>query len=154
MQETITIRTARLEELAVLAEFWFAMFEEVRNLPVSEFVSDWRERFIDYFSHRILADDVAFFVATEHERIVGTAGAMLDDGYATSIHGLRFGYVFGVRIEPAYRGRGLATALTRETIAFLKSKQCRRIRLHASTAGRPIYERLGFVPTNEMQLMQ
>ncbi|MGZ3505938.1 MAG: GNAT family N-acetyltransferase [Vulcanimicrobiaceae bacterium] len=77
------------------------------------------------------------------ERIVGTAGALVRDGYPTAIHGIRTGYIFGVRVEPAYRGNGIATRLTRA---------CIEIRLHASDAGRPIYERLGFSPTNEMRL--
>jgi ribosomal protein S18 acetylase RimI-like enzyme len=130
------------------------MFEEAGILLESDLAADWRERFIAYFSRRIAEDQAQYFVGVEDDRIAGTAGAMLADGYPTIVTGLRYGYIFGVRVEPAYRGLGLATALTRETIAFLKAKECRRIRLHASTAGRAIYERLGFVPTNEMQLAE
>ncbi|MGZ3522556.1 MAG: GNAT family N-acetyltransferase [Vulcanimicrobiaceae bacterium] len=86
------------------------------------------------------------------ERIVGTAGALVRDGYPTAIHGIRTGYIFGVRVEPAYRGNGIAARLTRACIEFLREIECIEIRLHASDAGRPIYERLGFSPTNEMRL--
>ncbi|MBV9269789.1 MAG: GNAT family N-acetyltransferase, partial [Candidatus Eremiobacteraeota bacterium] len=72
--------------------------------------------------------------------------------YPTVIHGLSFGYIFGVRVDPQYRGRGLATELTQAAIAYLKEKNCRRIALHASQFGLPIYERLGFTPSNEMLL--
>ena len=150
--DTLTIREARIAELPAIASFWMAMFEEVQILPTAQFAPDWRQRFLEYFERRIAQGEAYFSVASQDEEIVGTAGAMLLDGYPAVIHGLRFGYIFGVRVEPAFRGRRIATALTRETITFLKRLNCHRIRLHASLAGRPIYEGLGFGPTNEMQL--
>lgn len=151
MQETLTIRPARTDELSVCASFWIAMFEETGLFYERDLPEDWRERFVRYFSMRIAADEARYFVAVDGERIVGTAGALVSEGYA-AIMGRAAGYIFGVCVEREYRGRGLATALTPESIAFLKEKRCKRIRLHASPAGRPIYERLGFEPTNEMQL--
>jgi GNAT superfamily N-acetyltransferase len=128
------------------------MFEEIGLYRNADFSPQWRERFLDYFSRRIAAGEARYALALDGERIVGTAGAMLADGYPVIIHGLRFGYIFGVRVEPAYRGRGLAASLTREAISFLRSHGCIRIRLHASNAGRSIYEHLGFTPSNEMHL--
>jgi hypothetical protein len=37
-------------------------------------------------------------------------------------------------------------------LATLAARRIRRVVLHASDQGRPLYERLGFVPTNEMRL--
>jgi len=152
MPQTLTVRSARIDELDTIASFWMAMFEEVGNYREADFDADWRERFVTYFERRIAAEAVRFFVAVDGERIIGTAGAMLADGYPVAIHGLRFGYIFSVCVDPAYRGHGIATALTEATIAYLKEKNCRRIRLHASPFGLHIYERLGFVSTNEMEL--
>lgn len=152
IQETLTIRPARLDELAVCASFWMAMFEEIGLIHESDVAADWRERYYAYFTRRIQANEAQIFVAMDDAHIAGTAGAMVTDGYPSIIHGLRFGYIFGIRVDPKYRAQGLATALTRRTIAFLKEKQCRRISLHASPFGRRIYERLGFEPSNEMKL--
>ena len=123
-----------------------------RALPRGRFCAGWRDRYQQYFAERITTGEARLFVALDGDRIIGTAGAMLADGYPTVVHGLRFGYIFGVRVVPEVRGRGIATQLTRETIQCLRSLNCDRIRLHASKMGRPIYERLGFVPTNEMTL--
>jgi predicted N-acetyltransferase YhbS len=43
-------------------------------------------------------------------------------------------------------------ALMRAVLTALAERKVRRIVLHASDDGRPLYERLGFVPTNEMRL--
>ena len=152
MRDTITLRTARADELATAAEFWIEMYEEAGIWKRADFAAGWERRFIEYFAQRIDQGEAQFTVALQNDRIVGTAGALVADGYPVVISSLRFGYIFGVRVVPEFRSRGVATALTREAIAFLKSLNCRRIRLHASSMGRPIYERLGFVPTNEMQL--
>lgn len=149
---TLLLREAQLAELPAIAEHWIAMFEEVCKHRESEFVHDWRERFVQYFSEQIGRGDARYFIAVDGERIVATAGAMLTDGYPSAIHGLRNGYVFGVRVDPEYRGRGVATHLTHRAVAFLRERNPWAIRLHASPFGRPIYEKMGFTPTNEMQL--
>jgi GNAT superfamily N-acetyltransferase len=152
MQTAVTLRAARLSQLPQIAEFWLAMFEEVGKHYQADFQPGWRERFVTFFEERIARDDAAYFVAVDGEQLVGSAGAFLTEAYPAAIHGLRSGYIFGVYVMPEYRGRGLATQLTQATIEFLRAKSAYRIRLHASPFGRPIYERLGFTATNEMEL--
>jgi ribosomal protein S18 acetylase RimI-like enzyme len=150
--ESLTIRPGTCAELSRYADFWLAMFEEVGNISQSQMAADWRQRFRAYFERRIGDNEARFFVALDGPAIVGTSGALIADGYPFAVQGIKRGYVFGVRVDPAYRRRGIATALTREAIEFLRAVGCVRVRLHASRFGRPIYERLGFVPTNEMEL--
>ena len=146
------IRPGTFAELNVYAEFWLAMFEEVGNIAESDMVSDWRGRFRHYLERRIADGEAGFFVALDGDEIVGTAGALIADGYPFAVHGIKRGYIFGVRVDPAHRSRGIATRLTQEATAFLRGIGCTRVRLHASPFGRPVYERLGFRPTNEMEL--
>jgi len=60
--------------------------------------------------------------------------------------------VLNVYVEPSWRRRGVAEALMRSVLADLETRGVRRVVLHASDAGRRLYERLGFVPTTEMRL--
>jgi ribosomal protein S18 acetylase RimI-like enzyme len=60
--------------------------------------------------------------------------------------------VLNVYVEPAWRRRGVADALMRALLDGLAARGIRRIVLHASDDGRRLYERLGFVATNEMRL--
>jgi len=113
----------------------------------------WRQRFCDYFKRRIVAGEARYFVAEANGAVVATAAAIVRDGYPLVINGRQTGYILGVSVLPAYRKRGLAKELTRRSLEWLKSLGCKRIRLHASAAGRAIYESFGFVPSSEMELI-
>jgi GNAT superfamily N-acetyltransferase len=60
--------------------------------------------------------------------------------------------VLNVYVEPAWRRRGVADALMRTLLGALSEWDIRRVVLHGAPDGRQLYERLGFVPTNEMRL--
>jgi len=60
--------------------------------------------------------------------------------------------VLNVYVEWSWRRRGVADALMRALLQELAQQNVRRIVLHASDDGRRLYERLGFVATNEMRL--
>lgn len=152
MQGTLVLREARSEELPAIARHWLAMFEEVGKFKESDFRPDWVQRFVRHLEVQIARGDAAYFIALDGERIVATAGALLTSGFPAEIHGVRNGYIFGVHVDTPYRGRGLATELTIRAVDFLKAHNPWAIRLHASRFGRAIYEKLGFKPTNEMQL--
>lgn len=150
---TLEIRTGTAAELTTIAGFWLAMFEEVGNIAEAQMLPDWRERFVAYFERRIGEGTAVLFVAVDGDSIVGTTGAILPDWYPAAVHGIRYGYIFGVRVEPSHRRQGVAERLVREATSFLQESGCARVRLHASRFGRGLYERLGFVPTNEMELL-
>ena len=61
-------------------------------------------------------------------------------------------YILSMYTSPAHRGRGLATSIVRRLLAVARRHRCARVTLHASDAGRRVYERLGFEPTREMRL--
>ncbi len=61
-------------------------------------------------------------------------------------------YLMSMYTEKPYRGRGLATRITREAIRWSKARGFTVILLHASKFGKPIYAREGFVEGNEMRL--
>ena len=67
--------------------------------------------------------------------------------------GLRLeAYVLNVYTDPAHRQHGLARELMTRVIEWARQEGCVRITLHASAAGKSLYEALGFEPTNEMRL--
>jgi GNAT superfamily N-acetyltransferase len=59
------------------------------------------------------------------------------------------GWVGGVAVAPAQRRAGLGGALTQTIIGFLEGHGAATVLLHATALGRPVYERLGFVPETD-----
>jgi len=61
------------------------------------------------------------------------------------------GLIMNVFTERAWRRRGVAAALLRELLRWCRASGIESVVLHASADGRPLYEKLGFTPTNEMR---
>jgi GNAT superfamily N-acetyltransferase len=64
----------------------------------------------------------------------------------------REGYIMNLYTRPEWRGRGVATAILRAILDWLRVEGVPLATLRASEAGRPLYEREGFEPSNEMRL--
>jgi GNAT superfamily N-acetyltransferase len=65
----------------------------------------------------------------------------------------RLAYLHSVYTVPEYRRRGLARRIVLAAIETCRAQGLRRLTLHASESGRPLYESLGFLSTNEMRLV-
>ena len=61
-------------------------------------------------------------------------------------------WVVNMFTEPGHRRRGLARRLMDAMIGWCRDAGLTHLNLHASDEGRPLYEALGFEPTNEMRL--
>ena len=79
-------------------------------------------------------------VAVDDGRITGTCRLVFDDGLA------RLGRM---AVEPDQRGRGIGAAILAVAEDEARRAGARRIRLHAQTAARSLYERGGFVIQGE-----
>lgn len=62
------------------------------------------------------------------------------------------GTVVNVYTEPAWRRKGLGALVMTQVLHYARKNQINRLSLHTSDDGRPLYETLGFAPTNEMRL--
>jgi GNAT superfamily N-acetyltransferase len=69
-------------------------------------------------------------------------GAIVGTG-VTTVNG-PVAWIGTIWVDPAWRGRGLGTALTRATIEAADTAGCQALVLVATEAGQPLYERLGF----------
>ena len=63
----------------------------------------------------------------------------------------RQGIILNVFVEPEFRRQGLARQLIERALEWARDERLTSIVLHASKAGRPLYEQLGFIATNEMR---
>jgi GNAT superfamily N-acetyltransferase len=63
------------------------------------------------------------------------------------------GLVVNVYTEPPWRRQGVANLLMRHVLIWARGARLASVVLHASGEGRPLYDKLQFVATNEMQYL-
>ena len=76
------------------------------------------------------------FLATCNGRPAGTV--------TTTSYGAALAWIGMMLVHPDFRRQGIATALMRESIAFLHRCGVQSIKLDATPEGEPVYQRLGF----------
>jgi len=77
------------------------------------------------------------FAACAGGRLVGTT--------TTTTYGTELAWVGMVLVDSEFRRRGVATALMRAALDYLRGRGVVTVKLDATPEGRPVYERLGFV---------
>lgn len=84
----------------------------------------------------------------------GTAGQGEQVAFLRAVtDGLTFGWICDVFVEPAHRGRGLATWISQEAVDDLKAEGVDRLVLATSSA-HAVYHRVGFTIPAEGRYME
>ena len=98
-----------------------------------------------YFSTGISNENLIVWLATEDEYIVSTAGVCFFQ-YPPSFSNTtgRIAYITNVYTRNEYRKRGIATKLLELIIEEIKNTGCKYTRLHASSQGKKLYEKMRF----------
>lgn len=73
-------------------------------------------------------------------------------GTVTTItYGQKLAWIGMMLVDPDYRRRGISTVLMQRALTFLKGRGIHCIKLDATPAGEPVYQKLGFQPEWELQ---
>ena len=149
----IHIRKADLKDLKHLLHHRRAMFEEMRfhDIATLNRVDDASR---EYFTEALRIGAYKAWLAEESNgRIIGGGGIVIANwpGYPGENHPKR-AWILNMYTEPEARRRGVAKRLLEVMIDWCRIEGFRTVSLHASPAGRPLYESVGFQPTNEMKL--
>jgi GNAT superfamily N-acetyltransferase len=162
MSERFTIRQASLADVDAIAEHRARMFDEMGQVPPETFETlraKSCERLRDFLTRGEYVGWLA--IPTQRPEIIaGGAGVQLRDvlphplsrgkqgnGVAEGRHAI----IINVFTEPEWRHQGVAMLLLERIIQWARAERLDRLVLHASEAGRSLYQRLGFVGTNEMR---
>ena len=132
-----------------------AMFADMRD-AAETVLEEMAQNFEPWVRRVIDEDKYAGWITRDDERAIGSAGLLILDWAPHFLDprcGQR-GYILNVFVEPEYRGRGIAKALTLECMAEAKRRGIGVVALHASKKGQPVYEKLGFKTSNEMLFVE
>ncbi len=152
--ESKQFRVAEAAEDEVIARHFYQLWLD-NQVSATDLRPDWQAVTLQFIQQA--RQDLQFqaFVAVVEQQVVGSVSCQLFAGLYPLIltdRQRKYGYIWGVYVEPQYRRQGLAKQLTQLAIDYLKSLHCTRVILHASPSGKPLYEQLGFVSSNEMRL--
>lgn len=161
MTPVFQVRPATVAEAHVVARHRAEMFTDMGTLP-GPLYDRLVEGTICFLERAMPVGDYLgwFAVPTENpQEIVGGTGILLrrlpphplrGAANATLAEG-RQGLVMNVYTERPWRRRGVAELLMRHVLAWSTENHLDTLVLHASEEGRALYEKLGFVRTNEMR---
>ena len=159
MSSSLSLRPATPADVRTLARHRAAMWRDMGRLRAETF-----EAMVDATAPalaRMMSEGRyhAWVLAPEGrpDDVVAGAGVQLreqlpfpvDDG--RGVRGGEQGLVLNVYTEPAWRRQGAAERLMRAVLEWSEARGLASLILHASDEGRPLYERLGFIGTNEMR---
>lgn len=158
MSTELIVRPATPHDAATIARHRVAMYLDIGSLAEAD--APALEAATREWLARTLVDGgyVGWLAAPAHEpaTIVGGAGMLLrgiqprpgpKGGVTTGTQGL----VVNVYTRPDWRRRGVGRQVLTALLDGARALRLTSVVLHASDAGRPLYEQLGFVPTNEMR---
>lgn len=162
MSELFTIRPATVEDADTIAEHRARMFDEMGQVSPQAFETlraKSREGLLDLMTRGKYMGWLAI-PARDSNIIAGGAGVQLREVLPHPLTGAngedkiaegRHAIILNVFTEPQWRRQGVAVLLLQRIIEWARAEQLDRLVLHASEAGRGLYERLGFVRTSEMR---
>lgn len=99
-------------------------------------IAGWNQRLEDWRLFVDLDPD-GCFVAVRDAEVIGTV--------TTTTYDRALAWIGMMLVHPDHRGRGIGASLMRQALEYLEGRGVKCIRLDATPAGRPVYEKLGFV---------
>ncbi len=140
-----------MEDAALITRHRKAMFADANDAP-EPVLETMGHSFEPWVIRMIEEGKYAGWITFDDERAVASAGLLVLDWapHFLDPNGEYRGYLLNVFVEPEYRGRGLARELVECCLAEARRRNIRVVALHASKAGRRVYEGMGFHGTSEM----
>ena len=143
------VSTATTDDLPRIVEMKLAMFSESGHADL--LAPNAGELILSDYRRLYTTAEAQHFLIRTGGVAIACAGAFLkSDVPFRYFRSPSYGFVGDVYTEPAFRGQGCAKVLSKNVLFWLRSRDIRMVRLLASEAGRPLYSKLGFVPTDEM----
>lgn len=154
VEPEIEIRVATPEDDILIAQQFYQLWLD-NNVAPSSLQPNWEEITLEFIDRARQDLNYRAFLAEVEGRAIASISCQLFAGLYPGVLSAdyrKYGYIWNVFVEESYRNRGIATQLMQVTIDYLKSLNCTKIILHATPMGKPVYERLEFVSSNEMSL--
>lgn len=151
----ITYRKATLADVDDMARLRIDFLKEVQS-PETHLIDEegLNEILQHYFQQYITSGEFVAWLAVADGQIVSTSGlcfSKIIPGF-TLLDG-RVAYIMNIYTLPEWRKKGIGKQVFYHILEAARERDYKRILLHATEEGRPVYEKFGFKATNdEMEL--
>jgi GNAT superfamily N-acetyltransferase len=152
MSTHISIREAGIGDLREILSQRRGMYEDM-GYHQADALSAMLSSFEPYLTAALSNGSFRPWMAQAREQVAG-GGAVLISPWPSHPYDLecRRATVLNVYVYPQFRRQGIARQLMQTMIAWCREQDFAAVYLHASKAGKPLYQELGFEPTTEMRL--
>ncbi len=151
----ITYHKAKLADLDELVRLRIEFLKEVQAAETRQFSEEELKTSLrEYLSKSMQNDEFVAWLAIYNDEIIATSGLcffQITPGF-TLIDG-KIAYILNIYTLPEWRGKGVGKQIFDCILKEAINRGYKRISLHASDDGRPVYEKFGFRLTgDEMEL--
>ena len=153
MSDEVTVRQATVADVPDLVRLRRQMFEAMGfDDPAQLDVADAAAA--AYFAEAIPAGRFHGWLAITSAGVAVSSGGVVVDQHPPGPSNLsgQIGYIMNVVTAPRYRHQGIARRIMQVMLKWLAEQGIQRVTLHTTYMGRPLYEEVGFVDSNEMRL--
>lgn len=143
----MNVRRASAEDTRAIVTLRMAMFreteDEVGAAPDAQLEAATRR----YFERRPSESACHTWVVELAGEVIaaGSVALFARPPYPGNLAGLE-AYLLNMYTLPEHRGKGCARAIFERIMTFARDQSCGKVWLHATQAGRPLYEGAGFAP--------
>ncbi|MGG4043280.1 GNAT family N-acetyltransferase [Bacillus smithii] len=145
MNMPVDIRKATIQDLEEIVRLRLELFKEL-----GEVRSEQEEALVitatkEYLEEALTNNEFISYLALLNDHVISVSGMVLfkRPPYLENLKGLE-AYILNMYTIPQYRGKGIARSLLEKLIEECKKTGVRRIWLHASDDGKPLYTKMGF----------
>jgi GNAT superfamily N-acetyltransferase len=149
-----SVQRGSVKDAAVIARHRRLMFLEMGSATEAA-LDEMAARFEPWVEQKIAAEEYLewFAIAGDGSVAAGTGLWLIEWPPHFMGRAPRRGYLMNVYTERRFRRLGLAKLVIENAMDWCRGHGVEVMVLHASDAGRPLYEAMGFAATNEMRRM-
>ncbi len=150
----LTYKKATIEDLEILTETRICVLRAANKLDEDVDMTEVRKQSYAYYKKALAEDTHVAYLVFDNKKFVGAGGVSFFQVMPTFHNPSGWkAYIMNMYTDPDYRRQGIAYKTLDLLVAEARERGIAAISLEATQAGRPLYEKYGFVGMrDEMEL--
>ena len=149
-------KRATLEDIDILTKTRIEVLRAANKLSADTDMSEVERRSYNYYQKALCDGSHIAYLVFDGNRFVGAGGVSFFQVMPTyhNPNGNK-AYIMNMYTRPGYRRRGIASLMLECLMKEIRSRGITKVTLEATDAGRPLYEKYGFISMkDEMEYPQ